>query len=196
MKNTFFRRILATLITVSIVSTSAFLAPKRGEAIVGLATGAAPLVIAGGVVAVAALPAGLALGYGATMIAAENGGGWSSLLGIFVGFWLGVAGAVAGVIMLEDGSEAVQFRSLSVQDAARAALSPEEVRAWNSSIEELNVIAQDAGIEVQKAMRLGQEQALRASAQRWEEALSRESPDLREALKKVFQMQLRAASTH
>jgi hypothetical protein len=183
------KKSVAAWVAITLSLSTTFVVTRQSEAAVGLATGMAPLAIVGAVMAVSGVPAGFGAGYG---IGEASGGGWNTLAGAVIGFYAGIALAVIGVILLEDGSEVVQFRAVSPEEAQRFGLTPEERRAFNGATEELTLMAEEAGLQAQKTLPEGREAALHASATAWNEALQREEPELASALSKVLNAQLAA----
>lgn len=186
---TIFKKGTTGLVILALFTSTAFFTPRRSEAIVGLATGIPPLVLAGSVVAVGGWVGAIPIGLGFGTATSDP---WGPLLGLAYGIIAGAALTVVGVVLLEDGSEAVQFRRVSDTEARQMQMTSAEQRAFNDSTEELNVLAEEAGLQAQKTLHEGREPAIRAAASVWDSGLVREAPELRGALEKVFRARLAA----
>lgn len=176
MTSAFQKKSVSTILALSMAISAPLFAPKRAEAIIGLVSGTAPVAIAGAILAAASLPTGVIVGVA--------GGIRPKRLAISL-----IAGAtltLLGVLLLEDGSESIQFRAIGESEAQGLQLSEAERRAFNDSVEELNLIAEDAGLEAQKYLREGEETAIEAARKVWKASLDREAPELQSALSKVL----------
>jgi hypothetical protein len=190
-----YKKSIATTLAMTMAVSTAFFAPKRSEAIIGLATGIAPLAIAGVVVAVVGVPLGIGFGVGRHVGGPRRGPGRYPHPGrghgrVLHGVFTGIALTAIGIVLLEDGSESIQFQPLNLQQSDEFGLTPAERAAFNSSTEELNAMAEDAGLTVQKNISSGEEEAIKASAELWKANLEREAPELRSALAKIMKAKI------
>lgn len=180
----FKNRWMAGVMAVSVAFASTSVVSQRAEAAAGLATGIVPLAVVGGVMAVVG-----PLGFVGTVIAFEVDPGWDTLGVTVIGAIAGAAMLVVGLILLEDGSSALDFHAVTPAQAAVIGMTDAEVAAFNGSSEELNVIAQEATLAAQGAAEAGQEAAVQAARTTWDSALGGDTV-LRSALAKVYRAQL------
>jgi predicted tellurium resistance membrane protein TerC len=125
MKNFILSLTLILTLTIS-------LAPKRADAIVGLATGAAPVAVTGLVIA---------LGGRLMIYSAANGhmDEFSSLAYALIGLY----GIFVGTVVLDENNLSVEFSKVNPETTSKLGLSSDEVEIFNSEIDELNLMANE-----------------------------------------------------
>ncbi|HUP56849.1 MAG TPA: hypothetical protein VM598_05305 [Bdellovibrionota bacterium] len=134
MKTSFARVLCVALVLVHLGL------PARSEAAIGLLRGerGVPFAVAGG--------AAIATGVGLFLASTSS----DDLETIVVMQIVGAAVALVGLVLLDEpgGSRTLVFREIGEADAARLALSPIELAEFNSSIDEINSVAQQVGREL------------------------------------------------
>jgi hypothetical protein len=181
----FSQRLLAGLMAVSMGFAATMAVPQRAHAVLGSATGLVPLAVVGGVIAVLG-PVTLAGTYLAVTTAPSNGTVAAFAYGGLLG---GGAMLIIGLMLLEDGTQSLEFRSVSDAQALDLGLSAEEQSAFNGNREELGAMYQEALLAAQHAVNGGSEAVMDASRASWDESLGNDTV-LRSALAKVYRAQL------
>ncbi len=128
-----------TAFLVALTILSAPVAPTRAEAAIGIVT-RFPLAIVAGGVTIAAGAGSVALG-----LTCDECSIVTSVTLILVG----VGAAIVGLVLLDErGPTKLVYRQTSEHEAALIGLTPLEREEFNSSLEEINAVAQQVGREL------------------------------------------------
>ncbi len=158
----------AMAVAIALASSTAFLAPKRSEAIVGtilvatgVAAGAGSILLQIGV-ATAFVGGFMIMGSVGGTIFIDNGR-WVDVIevegnGSAKLFWAGAITGLAGILMLDEQNSAVSLQSLSGAEAEKLGLTRAEHVAFEAEREELNILLQEAQREWLEAKNAGQSQ--------------------------------------
>ncbi len=170
MKNKICALVLAISLTLSV------LAPRRSEALVG-AVIAAPVVVTVG--AVTACTGGGVIGasFVVDLLTRDSG----RVMPFLTVFLVGAAILGLGLVVLDDQSHSVQFAPLDQGQIEKLGITTEQALAYNSELDEINVIKQTIETEVAKSANPSVEQA----HARWVELGAGISPNAFAALEKV-----------
>jgi hypothetical protein len=167
-------------LTAALGMVGATVAPRKAEAIVGLATWNVPAIVVGGVLA----------GIGTSLIVASNVADCPSGnvgCGLFFGLYIGLPGWAAGIIGLiildaEDPSS-MRFQALNAQNRSTLGVSDSDYRVYISELEEVNA-AWDEGAK--QALRAEVSTAEQAQAY-FEREFAHLAPETRKVMSQVLQ---------
>jgi hypothetical protein len=135
------RSAIALFVAVSLLANVS-LKPAPAEAAVGALMGpaGAPVILAGGIAAAS----------GAAMMGAALIFPWDGWWDIYLLF-IGSAVLIGGLIVLEESSgPTLRFGPLGQSDAKRLSISPAELEDFNSSLDELNAMAETVHRELSR----------------------------------------------
>jgi hypothetical protein len=156
----FKRTTIAALCAVSLQNLAA---PTQSHAIIGAVTGGSTVAIGGALLGLGVVTGTTSALFVAVCSVPYNGCDGNVLL---TAIGLSAAAILGGIILLDEGTAHVEFRALSPQEALRFKLTEAERHAFNSEIEEINLVGQSASADLAARM------APASVAERYEAALS------------------------
>jgi len=159
--------------------------PKRADAIVGAVTN-----IAGGAGFPALILGGVLIASGATIMNVTDPGSATTTTNAVIsaiGFVGGAGLTVLGFILLDEQNSSLSFAALTPDKAAALGISTDEMQSFNSELEELNAIADQASVAVRSSGARTVSDATEASSLVWKDCKDSLSPLTFSALTKVSQ---------
>lgn len=131
MRNSFLNSLKVITLTIMI----GLLPATKSHAIVGVATGNAPMALAG--------LASPVVGYAGVFVGAETG-----ICHEFECLTIFALGIIGGLILLDEEGAEVSFEKISLEQASKLKLSQKEITIYNSEIDEINAVFEEVSNEL------------------------------------------------
>jgi len=156
------KKLIIALLTITILA----LPSNKTHAIVGVATGNAPMPLAG--------LASPALGYAGVFVGAELG-----LCHEFACLNIFGLGIIGGLVLLDEEQASVSFEAIDESSAKEMGITKREIRIYNSELDEINAVFQEVSNE------LDESSTIENSRQLWQDYSEYLSPETYKVMTKL-----------